>query len=443
MSKAILRELFNHDFSDTANPAEFSKRFFAKTLVAGDLRKICHEMMAASVTLDGKEIPAAMRIPGKSSDHPYAILAQLHGNEPAGLAGILLAMALSSAGLLERDVIAAIGNPLAARQYFEALEKNPPTRQETRDAFRCGLSDTGDLLPDMNRIPVDFLTRNPDNHHTKRAQELHAIGKHIWGMVDIHSARGNMLCITDYKRITDLKDSPIRAVLTGLAEAISAHASGNVTVQTLKTIFGTLFHDEMESQTGIEAGRHEDPAAPYNAASFTLSLLHTLGLTSVSPIYVQENGIFEGYHVNPRITYADLHYGDTLRAHDQVFMAKTCQSLASVPERSDSVIVKQSEDIYAIQTVADFTRKPAGTMEYAVYQYDEMESIEKDQVVAVAVPSGTAFTAPKKFSGIFLSKSAALYDKDPSVGPWPVHADHIASIKFCYPCEVSDLKIDF
>jgi hypothetical protein len=82
-------------------------------------------------------------------------------------------------------------------------------------------------------------------------------------------------------------------------------------------------------------------------------------------------------------------------------------------------------------------------MEYAIYQYDEMEPVEHNQVVAVAVPSGTEFTAPYAFSGIFLSKSAALYDKDPSVGPWPVHADHISTIKFCYPCDVSAMKVDF
>jgi hypothetical protein len=147
--------------------------------------------------------------------------------------------------------------------------------------------------------------------------------------------------------------------------------------------------------------------------------------------------------VLPRITYADLVYGNTLRAHDHIVMARTCHALASVPERSDAVIVKQADDIYAIQSVADFTRKPAGAMEYAVYQYDEMEPVREGQVVAVAVPSGTTFKAPYDFSGIFVSKSAALYDKDPAVGPWPVSADKIDSVKFCYPCDVSEMRIDF
>jgi hypothetical protein len=72
-----------------------------------------------------------------------------------------------------------------------------------------------------------------------------------------------------------------------------------------------------------------------------------------------------------------------------------------------------------------------------------MEAISKDDVVAVAVPSGVKFHAPENFSGIFVSKSAALYDKDPAVGPWPVAADKIGSVKFCYPCHVAPLKLDF
>jgi hypothetical protein len=355
-------------------------------------------------------------------------------------------MALSASGRLERDIVAAIGNPLAATQYFAAYEEAPHARQETRDAYRCGLSPEGTLLPDMNRIPTDFLERNPDNHHTQRAQELYVLGQHIGGILDIHTARGNMLCITDHKYEGELQYSPIRSLLTGLADAISAHASApksksGVKVQTLKTTFGTLF--DLEHQTGIEAGRHEAVEAPHNAASFTLSWLYALGLTTIEPLFTKETGIFDGYHVRPRITYGELTYGNSLRPHDQVFMAKACHALASVPSRSDHVIVKQSDDVYAIQSVADFTRKPAGSMEYAIYQYDEMEAVEKDQVVAVAVPSGTAFTAPFAFSGIFVSKSAALYDKDPSVGPWPVHADHVSDVKFCYPCDVAPIPIDF
>ncbi len=436
----LLRDIFNHDFACISSEAEFSRVFFAKTLTQSDMRKTSAYVCAQHVTLEGTAIPAAMRIRGKAHGAPLVILAQLHGNEPAGLAGILLAMALAEAGLLERDIIAAIGNPLAATQYFESLAAHPHTRQETRDAFRCGLSDSGTLLPDMNRIPVDFLTREASDHHTIRARELHALGLNAQGILDIHSARGNMLCITDHKHDAELKDSPIRALLTGLADAIAAHASATVSVQTLKTILHPL--PNIKYQVGIEAGRHEAPDAPYNAASFTLSFLHTIGWSEIPPLYKGENGIFEGYAVQPRITYADLDYGDTLRPDDKVYMATPCQSVASVPDRSDTVIVKH-EGHYQLQSLAEFTAKPAGTMEYAIYQYDEMEAIAAGHTVAVAIPSGTEFRTKTAFSGIFLSKSGALYDKDPAVGPWPVGADKISNIKFCYPCIVGPAKLDF
>ncbi len=436
----LLREIFNHDFAKTADNAEFLAIFFAKTLTLPDLRKVSAHICASSYQLDGKTIPAALLIKGKTSQPPLVILAQLHGNEPAGLAGILLAMALSEAGLLQNDIIAAIGNPLAATQYFEALAHSPHARQETRDAFRCGLSDSGALLPDMNRIPVDFLTRPATDHHTLRARELYALGLRAQGILDIHSARGNMLCITDHKHDAELKASPIRALLTHLAEAIAAHASATVSVQTLKTILHPL--PNIKYQVGIEAGRHEDPAAPYNAASFTLAFLHTNGWTPLAPRNANDSNRFDGYEVKPRITYADLDYGDTLTAQDMVYMARPCQSVASVPNRSDTVIVKQ-DGHYVLQSLADFTHKPLGAMEYAIYQYDEMEPIESGQTVAVAVPSGTTFRTRSGFSGIFLSKSAALYDKDPAVGPWPVAADKIGNVKFCYPCLVGTVQLDF
>jgi len=434
----LLRDIFNHDFTNLESEADFARVFFGKTLTLADLRKVSAYVCEQSVHIEGRSIPAALRIKGKIPGAPLIILAQLHGNEPAGLAGILLAMALKEADLLKRDVLAAIGNPLAATQYFESLSANPHTRQETRDAFRCGLSDTGALLPDMNRIPIDFLTRDAHDHHTIRARELYALGTHAQGILDIHTARGNMLCITDHKHDAELKNSPIRALLTHLAEAIAAHASTATSVITFKTILHPL--DNIKYQVGIEAGRHEAPESPHNAANYTLSFLYTTGWTTAEPLYTNNSNIFDGYEVSPRITYADLDYGNTLAANDMVYMARPCQSLASVPERSDIVVVK-IDGHYGLQSVADFTLKPAGSMEYAIYQYDEMEPIPENQVVAVAIPSGTSFRTKKAFAGIFLSKSAALYDKDPAVGPWPVAADKINTIKFCYPCKVSAITV--
>lgn len=267
------------------------------------------------------------------------------------------------------------------------------------------------------------------------------MGQRISGILDIHTARGNMTCITDHKRDKDLKNSPIRAVLTELADAIAAHASGAVSVQTLKTILHPL--DNIQCQTGIEAGRHEHCDAPLMAAAFTLSTLSTLGLTPAQPLDTGDKGIFEEYRVRPKFTYADLKVKGKPQPGDQVLMAVACKDDHAIPPRSDRVIVKQKDGSYASQTILEYILTPKGKMHYAVYQYDEMEAIKGGSVVAVAIPSGASFHAPHDFSGIFFSKYAGLYDKDPAVGPWPVAADAIASTKFCYPCDVGQLKLKF
>lgn len=352
-----------------------------------------------------------------------------------------MAMALSEAGLLQQDIIAVIGNPLAAEQYFAAWRKAPEARQETRDAYRCGVAEDGSLLPDMNRIPTDFLSRPADSHHIRRAQELYHIGQHISGIADIHTARGNMICITDHKRDQDLKFSPIRSVLLDLADAISANASGTVTVQTLKTILAPL--PNIEYQVGIEAGRHEEPYAPHVAASFILSALHTLGLTAIKPLHEKENGSFTGYHVKPRLTYADLKASGKPKDDDEIYMVTDCQSADAIPKQSDRVVVKLKDGTYAIQTILENIISPKGELTHVIYQYDEMVHIKKDHVVAMAIPSGVTYKAPLDLWGIFFSKSRSLYDKDPAVGPWPLTPDKLATTKFCYPCQLEKLKLKF
>ncbi len=394
-----LKKIYGVDFATLTDADEFRTAFFARKLALCDLKIIHDELQQSSFD----NAPAAMLLKGKHSgaphETPFIILAQLHGNEPAGLAGVALAIALARAGLLEADVLCVIGNPLAARQYFAAWENAPSARQETRDAYRCGVSVSGDLLPDGNRIPFDFLTRAEVTPHIQRSRELYSLAQKACGILDIHSARGNMVCITDHKRDIDLKHSPIRAVLTELAEAISANASATVTVQTLKTILSPL--PNIICQTGIEAGRHEDENSPHIAAAFTLATLYNLGITSVKPLMETDDGKFTRYSVRPRITYADLLCEGELTADDMIYMAQEIDG------------------------------------ETQEYQYDEMVAIKKGQVVAVAKPSGAVFRANADFSGIFFSKSAALYDKDPAVDPWPVAASKLAKVKFCYPCVVS------
>jgi hypothetical protein len=439
--RPVLREIFNQDFSSFEDPDKFRRAFFAKNLTITDLKKIANLVLGSQASAGGQVIPDAIAIPGNRKQAPFIILAQLHGNEPAGLAGIALAMALSQAGKLERDVIGVIGNPVAAQQYFEAWSAAPTARQETRDAYRSGLDEQGNLLPDMNRIPVDFKTQDASNPHIKRAQELYVLAEQASGILDIHSARGDMVCVTDYKHEKHLKHSPIRRVLTHLAEAIAAHASGVRSVRTFKTTIADL--NNIQCQVGIEAGRHESPTAPQIAASFTLSLFYTLGLTKVTPLVEKETGQFERYEVKPRITYADLVHSGKLTKDDQVYMVLPCSTIEEIPKQAARVVVENKDKSLALQTALEHIIKPAGKLRYALHQYDEMEAIKKNQVVAVALPSGVEFKAPQDFSGIFLSKSSTLYTKDPAVGPWPVPADKLASVKFCYPCDVSKWRIDF
>jgi hypothetical protein len=436
----LLAKLFNHDFAALGDKADFHQVFFDAALDIDLLAEVFALVNSSEIEIDGQRIPSSIRIPGRNKNSaPFVILAQLHGNEPAGLAGIALAMALAQAGKLEHDVIGVIGNPLAAAQYFADWAQNPGAKQETRDAFRCGVDRAGNLLPDMNRIPVDFRERKDATPHIQRANELYRLGTHASGILDIHSARGNMVCITDHKRDADLKHSPIRAVLTDLAEAISAHSSGEVTVQTLKTLLSPLAN--IACQVGIEAGRHEAAETPYNAAAFTLALLHTLGITPIAPLYESKDNKFTRYSVRPRLHYIDLHMEEEPEPTDKIFMAKICKSLETIGEHCDRVIVRRKDGSYTQQTILEHIISPVGKLAYCVYQYEEMEAIKKDQVVAVALPSGIELRAPHDFSGIFFSKSGSLYDKDPAVGPWPLTAEQIKATKFCYPCDVSVMKI--
>lgn len=439
----LLSSYFAGDFSKLTDSEAVKKQFFETSITHHSLAPLCKLVCESSTTIGGRTIPGALLIKGKTSAAPLIIQSQLHGNEPAGLAAILFTMLLAKTGLLEKDVLAVVGNPLAAQQYFTALEQNPKARQQTRDAYRCGLDAKGNLLPDMNRIPVDFETRDASDAHTKRAQELYYMCQHACGILDIHTARGNMVCITDHKDDADLKHTPIRAILIGLADAISANvSSGTDKKVTLKTLASPL--PNIKHQIGIEAGTHEAADAPYIATSFVLAALYRFGYTIATPVaQLKDDGIFEGYHVQPRLTYADLEIDGEIDAGERIYMAEACGQAEELPTDASSVIVRKEDGTFGLQTFMQFMVKPAGDLYYALRQYDEMEPVEEGQVIAVAVPSGVELKTKSAFSGIFWSKYGVLYDKDPAVGPWPVKADALASTKLCYPCDVKETKLKF
>ncbi len=437
----MLADIFSSDFSKCKSPRDFNRLFFARNLKIADLHKVHDLVKRSSVNVKGRVIPAAIRIGADSlSAPPFLLIAQLHGNEPAGLAGIVFAMALSEAGMLNNPILAVIGNPLAAEQYFSAFTEAPRARQELRDVYRCGLGLGGALLPDMNRIPVNFIEKSPDNHHIQRAQELYHLGKNVAGVLDIHSARGNMRCVTDYRSVDELRFSPIRSVLIGLAEAIGAHSSAQgEAVKTLKTILGAL--PNIKYQVGIEAGRHEDDDTPYYAAAFTGAFLSATGASKVPSEIKKENGVFDCYYVQPRWSYGDLRAQKDFADEDKIYMVKECRSADLIPKRSDRVIVRRKDGNYQVQTVMQYIVQPAGDLCFATYQYDEMEEMQSGEVVAVAVPSGNEMRTAEKAAGIFFSKPASLYDRDPSVGPWPLPAKNREKIKFCYPSKLKPEKL--
>ena len=388
----LLNNILGNDFSNIENGNELKEKFFAKNLTLSDLRKVHDFMSEQSETIDGREIPAATLL--DASDEPYFILLSLlHGNEPAGLEGILYAFALESAGLLDKPILCVVGNNLASKQYFKVMETEADKPQQSRDYYRRGLDDNGEPLPDMNRFPANFRDVAPDTYHANRLQELDYIANYGQGVIDIHSARGNMVCITDSSDDSLLKHSSIKAILVGLTEAIGSATA----TATYKTVAGQK--DNIKYQFGIEAGTHEDPNSYKIAGEWTCSMLYDLDITKVKPLASEDSGEFFEYRVKEKLNFSDL------------------VASSEIPEGEVFVTVKDGQE----------------------YQYDEMEEVQENQVVALSSPGGIELRAPYKFSGIFVTKSSKLFN-DPAIGLYPVTTEELDT-KFCYPCIVSKITL--
>ena len=398
MKAKLLRAIFGHDFSAFKKPETFRHEFFRKHLSLDDLEMVHNTMKESHFKLAGKKIDSAFLIgPAAAMDQPpLMLMAQMHGNEPAGLAGVLYVLALSSAGLLRQLVIAVIGNDLAANQYFDAWAGNPVARQETRDVFRRGIGKDGQPLPDMNRIPNNFRELDPaTSHEAKRWQELDLIADNTIGILDIHTARGDMVCLTESSDNSLLMNSPIKNILEGLTEAIGAATDSS----TFKTVAGVK--PNIKYQFGIEAGTHEDDLSYRRAAEFTATLLYNIDVSEVPP--PPREGKFYQYKVVGIIKFSDL------------------KSSAKIPP---------GEMFYTAKVVDG---------KIQIYQYLEFESIYADQIVAISVPSGIELRSPSNFSCLFITKSAELYS-DKAIGLYPVSTNEMAT-KFCYACEVKEIDI--
>ncbi len=427
-ARNLLKKIWNVDFSSITDAHTFIDVFFSRRLSLKEL-KITHDWLTRqTIKVEGKTIPAAYLSEVKSSDKlPFLLLTQVHGNEPAGLAAVLFTLALGEAGFLKRSVYLAIGNPFAAGQYFSAWEKNPSAQQEVRDDFRTGVDEKGNMQKDLNRVPANFLELDPaSDHHTKRAQDLYYLSKNISGILDIHSARGNLTCITTYSNERDLLYSPIRTVLKGLLDSIASHTS----TKPLKLLFSS--QKNIESNTGIEAGRHEDINSFKVASSFTLSLFFNLGISSIKPEQ-NETGVFDLYHVKDKLKFSDLEIrlGKSSPEEDLFYTIKPI--INKTP--ADKVVIEK-DDRYQVKQKSEL--KGENPL-YAVYQFEEIEEISEGQEIAIGIPSGTKLLAKSNFTGIFFAKPAELY-RDKSVVLLPVHYKELNN-KFCFPCRKDNLKI--
>ena len=234
-SAGLLTKIFGHDFTRFINNDDFRTAFFKKKLGLAELKLVHSYIDSQTINLGCKTIASALLITPQiqTSELPFMLLTQIHGNEPAGLAGALYVIALNQAKLLKKPVIVVIGNELAAEQYFETWQKNPDLAQETRDVYRRGIGVNGHPLPDMNRLPNNFRQLDPaSSHAAERWQALDLIADNVQGVIDIHTARGQLICMTDSSDNSMLQNSPIRNIMTNLTEAIGSATD----TSTFKTI---------------------------------------------------------------------------------------------------------------------------------------------------------------------------------------------------------------
>lgn len=433
---ALLTSLFGDDVLSLPL-TEAAARIHATHFGRAELRRIHDFLAAQSVELGDESLPAVMHLPVKGATETLGLMAMLHGNEPAGLAAIAMAIAFWRRGELTGNVYCILGTPLASAQYFDAWDKAPDARQETRDFFRRGYGEDGKLLRDPNRIPPDYR-EDKDNPHNARAIALEALADRFTATLDIHSARGELICVTECTEMAHLKNQPIRNVLGELAGSIGSHSAA-VTFKTL-----LLKKPEIKALTGIEAGRHEDPEAPNRAAAFTHGLMFNLDITSVPPLpdYLKhENGVFHFYDVGSSLPFSGLLSAEGTRVQDgDVLYTVMPSTLEQAKKAASENVLLRDGGTLRVKATAVVTAEEAASVAYREHQFEELEEIRQGQVVVAAVPSGALLAAPSTFSGIFVAKRSALYE-DKAAGVLPLPASEMEQ-KFCFPCTRKIVSVD-
>lgn len=395
---ALISDIFKHDVSQSGSAEACVAAFFDHQLSMPDLQKVHDYVQAQSLDIEGVgNVPAFLELVPREDENaplPFLIQAQLHGNEGAGIAGILLAMVLADAGLITQPLWVGIGNHIAAKQYFEAYEKDPKAPVETRDMYRKGVRDCGEPIGDMNRFPENFREKTEDPY-LLRLQQLDAVGDHISGILDIHTARGAMLLVVACTDKTLLKHSPIRAYSEGTLKAIS----GLTGALPFKKVLAQK--ENIQTMVGIEAGTHEHVRGPEWAAEFTLSLLHNMGLTTAPYHFQKEDGVFYEYQASPSLNFADLTKEDaSADVSNDLFYTICPAGEGRLPSYAEGLMVIKNPD----GTVAVVPEEGAENPLYAVCQFNELQEIKQGQVIAIGVPSGTQLKAPYDFHTMFVTK---------------------------------------
>lgn len=376
----LLKLFYDTDFSEYTGRPIFVllDHFKSRRFSVDDLSRVFDFLQQQSVNVIDKKgkphsIPAVFQVGKKNNNEkPLMVMAGLHGNEVAGLASFLLLMALDQAGFLNKPVYAAAGSPYAISQYFSSWKQDSTSPQYMRDSYRGGVNKNGGLLPDPNRVPADLMISKSNAEHIKRAKQLVYLAGNASGVIDLHTARGDMCCVTEYTDPKLLQYSPIRVFLTGLLEGIGNYNGSNI---TLDEYLMRKYPDI--PMIGIEAGTHEDPAAPLKASMFVFNMLPHFQCVLPEKLHdhLHDSGRFTEYKVRNRLSFANLEKTGAVTLDDLVYSARRYQC-GEVIAGNDRVLVKV-KDPEGLKVVPYNEVSSDDEIAYVVHQYSEMERVKK------------------------------------------------------------------
>ncbi len=474
MPQQLLKNIFGTDFSEYQGDQEgFLARFLAHKFSLANLYAVFDYIAGLEHPFPHpfdktKEIiiPGCAIIGDRKAADAAVFLAHTHGNEPVGLSAFLLALALSGAGLLKGKIYAVIGNIEAARRYWEVFRDNPEAPVYKRSFFRTvSASDEPDEAKDLNRLPPkwselavnnlqEFYDKILDSEHyiIRRALKILtlALRPEVKLFFDVHSSRqspdGLRIINVSQTQMKMLEEGKFGHILKGVPEDLRIFPAGLLETLgieepqiTVKMLVEIARGENIIPIIGIECGHHENlqDTMP-RSAWFANALLYNLGLSEVMPKnYEKDAGEFYKYHVIGRkgigylsgqIVSGDVIYPVKPLAEEKPPYYASGQIIAWKLGKAELIDIGREPDVKKLEEVGKTVQEI-----YSVYQFKEMEKMQKGQVAMIGVPSGNKFTMPEDAILLFPTKSSALYGKKP--GMWPVVVDSVknpANAKFSY-----------